>query len=269
VGIEANPRTARRLPARHCARRGAEIRRWILGIDATFHGHAAVDDLLLLEAQRLAGGDADLLADQVDAGDQLRHRVLDLDAGVDLNEVKLVFLVDQELAGTGILVLGGPDHAQSSLADLRAHLGRQVRRRRLLHQFSDGGAAGCNRAPTDGRSCPGGRRGSAPRCAGAVRCTSPGNAAILEGVLGFLLGRFQACLQADVVAGDAHAATAAAGRGLDQDGVAHLVSQLQGFGIGVDQALAAGNDRDNRPVWQACGPRSCCRAGASPPGSGR
>ena len=61
-------------------------------------------DVVLRERQRLAGGDADLRLDQVDAGDHLGHRMLDLDAGVDLDEVEVVVLIDEELdrAGVGV-----------------------------------------------------------------------------------------------------------------------------------------------------------------------
>jgi hypothetical protein len=52
----------------------------------------------LRERQRLPGGDANLRLDQVDAGDQLADRMLDLDAGVDLDEVEVVALIDDELA---------------------------------------------------------------------------------------------------------------------------------------------------------------------------
>ena len=45
-------------------------------------------DVVLPVAERLAGGDADLLGDQVDAGQHLGHRMLDLDAAVDLDEVR-------------------------------------------------------------------------------------------------------------------------------------------------------------------------------------
>ena len=61
-----------------------------------------LDDVGLLERQRLAGGDADLRFDQVDAGDQLGHGMLDLDAGVDLDEVEVVGLIDDELDGAGV-----------------------------------------------------------------------------------------------------------------------------------------------------------------------
>ncbi len=37
----------------------------------------------------LAAGDADLLLDEIDAGHELRHRVLDLDAAVQLEEIEV------------------------------------------------------------------------------------------------------------------------------------------------------------------------------------
>jgi len=46
--------------------------------------------LILAEAQPLAPGDPDHLAYQVDAGHHFRHRMFDLDAGVHLQEKKLV-----------------------------------------------------------------------------------------------------------------------------------------------------------------------------------
>ena len=97
VRVEAHAGTAGRLPARDQAGRRAEVGGGVLGVDAALDGAAAVHDVLLREAQLLAGGDADLLAHQVDAGDQFRDRMLDLDAGVDLDEVEVVVLVD---AGT-------------------------------------------------------------------------------------------------------------------------------------------------------------------------
>ncbi len=49
--------------------------------------------LILADPQALAAGDPDHLAHQVDAGVHLRHRVLDLDARVHLQEVKFVAAV--------------------------------------------------------------------------------------------------------------------------------------------------------------------------------
>jgi hypothetical protein len=54
--------------------------------------------VVLAIAERLAGRDADLLADQIEAGDHLGDRVLDLDARVHLDEVEVARAgVHQEL----------------------------------------------------------------------------------------------------------------------------------------------------------------------------
>ena len=95
------------------------------------------------------------------------------------------------------------------------------------------------------------------------------DAAILERGLGLLPRRLKAGHQADVVAGDAHAAAAAAGRRLDEHGIADLPGNLERLVFGGDQALRARNRaapwRRERSSW----PRSCCRACASRRAAGR
>ena len=54
-------------------------------------------------AEPAAGGDADLLAHQVDAADHFRDRMLDLQAGVHFDERELAVLV-QELQRAGVAV---------------------------------------------------------------------------------------------------------------------------------------------------------------------
>ena len=83
--------------------RGREVPVRVLGVDAALDGVTADPDVVLLAAQGLARGDADLLLDEVDAGDQLRDGVLHLDAGVHLDEVELLAL-DEELDGAGAVV---------------------------------------------------------------------------------------------------------------------------------------------------------------------
>ena len=51
--------------------------------------------------ERAALGEAELLAHEVDAGDLLGDRVLDLQARVDLEERDRAVLADEELAGAG------------------------------------------------------------------------------------------------------------------------------------------------------------------------
>ena len=67
-------------------------------------------------AERRAGGDADLLAHQVDAGHRLGDRMLDLQAGVHLDEVELAVL-EQELHGAGAAVLELAHRRGGELAD--------------------------------------------------------------------------------------------------------------------------------------------------------
>jgi hypothetical protein len=64
----------------------------------------------------LAGGDQDLLLDDVDAGDHLGDRVLHLHAGVHLDEVELAVLV-QELEGAGAAVADAAAGLGAALAD--------------------------------------------------------------------------------------------------------------------------------------------------------
>src|SRR5262249_4300693 len=117
MGVEAHARPAWRVPAHDCTGRRPEVRRRVLGVDAALDGHAALGNVLLLEAQRLAGRDADLLADQVNARYQLRDGVLYLDARIHLDEVEAVVGVHEELARTGILVARRPCQADGGLAD--------------------------------------------------------------------------------------------------------------------------------------------------------
>ncbi len=99
----------------------------VLGVDPALDGVAVEADVLLCEAERSAGGDPDHLAHQIDAADHLGHRMLDLQAGVHLDEVELAVLV-QELEGAdaAIAELGdglGGDAADRARAALRSSAG--------------------------------------------------------------------------------------------------------------------------------------------------
>lgn len=64
---------------------------------------------------------------QVQPGDQFRDRVLDLEAGVYLQEVELVIAVralfEEKLYRAGIYISGGPARRHCSLRDLVSQLG--------------------------------------------------------------------------------------------------------------------------------------------------
>ena len=76
----------------------------------------------------LPGGDADLLLHDVDAGDHLGDRVLDLHARVHLDEVELVVLVEEL------------ERARAAIADLAAGVGAALADARRAARASMPGA---------------------------------------------------------------------------------------------------------------------------------
>ena len=95
----------------------------MLGVDAAFDRRAVDAHVLLRDRQRRAGGDLDLLVDEVDAGDHLGDGMLDLDAGVHLDEIELAVLVEElDRADADIAELG--HRARDDAADLLALLRR-------------------------------------------------------------------------------------------------------------------------------------------------
>ncbi|MCY1501009.1 hypothetical protein D9M68_350680 [compost metagenome] len=92
-GVEAHARAARHHELRHEAGARHEVLRRVLGVDAHLDGRAVQADVVLLQAQRLAERDAQHFLHEVDAGDHLGDRVLDLDARVHLDEEELARVV--------------------------------------------------------------------------------------------------------------------------------------------------------------------------------
>ena len=103
-GHAARARFRRRPVAHQAASRGQEVARRILGIDAGLDRPARQLHVALLDGERLAGGDADHLLDQVDAGDELGHGMLDLQPRVHLEKVEALVLRGDELDGAGRVV---------------------------------------------------------------------------------------------------------------------------------------------------------------------
>ena len=61
--------------------------------------------------------------------------MLDLDAGIDFDEVEVVVLVDDELDRAGIRVVGALHQPHGAFAHLQADFVRQVRGRGFFNQF--------------------------------------------------------------------------------------------------------------------------------------
>ena len=134
AAVEPHGEAAGRSVGRDAAVVGDEMPIGILGGDAALHRDAAAFDLRPAAGcrqrrlvQPVAAGDEDLAAHEVDAGDHLGDRVLDLDARVDLDEEELAALdVEQELDGAGAAVADRPAQPRRGVADRAsaARLGR-------------------------------------------------------------------------------------------------------------------------------------------------
>src|SRR5690606_4961928 len=74
-----------------------EVAEWVFGVDTALDGPAGEGDVILTEFQLLTGGDADHLLHEVDAGDHLGDRMLNLQARVHLQEVEALVLSCDEL----------------------------------------------------------------------------------------------------------------------------------------------------------------------------
>ena len=105
---------------------GQEAAGRVLGVEPRLEGMAPAGDLRLSQRQRLAGGDAQLPLDQIQPGDRLGHRVLDLEAGVHLDEVEAARLVEQELDRAGVLVPGGERGTGGRAAQCRTQFRRRA-----------------------------------------------------------------------------------------------------------------------------------------------
>ena len=133
VGVPTHAQTTRRMEALNQTRRGHEGGR-IFGVDPALDGMATDADILLGDRQGLAGGDAQLLLDQIDTSNHLGDRMLNLDTGVHFDEIELAVFV-QELESTRTAVADLDTGTHTALTDELAHFGGDAGCRRLFHHF--------------------------------------------------------------------------------------------------------------------------------------
>ncbi len=83
-----------------------EIARGIFGVDAAFDRAAFQIHLILRETKALPLRDGYLLGDEIDAGDLLRHGMLDLNPRIHFEEIETLALdIDQKLDRTGAAIV--------------------------------------------------------------------------------------------------------------------------------------------------------------------
>ena len=207
---------------------------------------------LCVSIEIVAGGDADLLEDQIDVGDHLGHRMLDLNAGVHLDEIELAVLV-QELDGADAEIFDLAHGVGDDLADLVAHLHVERGRGAFLPHFL-----------------------MPPLQRAVALAEMDGVALAVAEHLDFDVARpFQIFLDIDRVVAEGgagfgarcsqrraglvlashhvHAAAAAAGGGLDDHRIADLARHLVGLRVGGEPAVGAGHDRNAELLGGALG----------------
>src|SRR5690606_25456726 len=135
AAVPAHPKPGGDLQAGDRAGGGEELALGdVLGVDADLDGVPADLDVVLGERQGLAGRDPQLQLDQVGLGHQLGDRVLDLEAGVHLQVVEGLVLV-QELDRAGVDVVAAPGHGDRRLAHLGDDVVGDARGGRLFDQL--------------------------------------------------------------------------------------------------------------------------------------
>ena len=147
----------RRAPGLDAADRRHEILLRVFRIDPRLDGVAVQSDLVLLQRQLFAERDAQLPFDQIDAGDQFGHGMLDLQAGVHLDE-EHVLAVGHELDGAGADIVHRAGRLARGGADRLALRGIERRRRRFLDHLLVPPLQACIRARTATADCRGCRR---------------------------------------------------------------------------------------------------------------
>ena len=92
----------------------------VFGVDSAFDRKSAMNDVVLLDREFLAGGNTNLLLDEVDAGNHFGNGMLDLNSGVHLDEVVVPLVVDDKLDGASVRIFRrDPRRIRRALARFR------------------------------------------------------------------------------------------------------------------------------------------------------
>ena len=133
--IHAHARPGGDLDVRHLARRGHETVVRVFGVDAALDCCAVDLDVFLAILQRTPARDAQLLLDDIHAGHKFGDRMLHLQARVHFQEIELVVFIHQELDRPGVDVLDGLGGLDGHLAHSFTQIIVNERRGRFLDQF--------------------------------------------------------------------------------------------------------------------------------------
>ena len=240
--VHADARTRRNLELGDSAGGGDESIGGIFRVDAELEG-VAVADWVLVEAQRQAGGDAELLADDVHTRHSLGDRVLDLHAGVDLQEADGAVLGDDELHRARARVVRSLADGAGALDDVGALLIRQERRRGLLDELLEAALHGAVARAHNAHVAVRIGQHLCLHVAGLGQELLHVTLATTEGCLGLTTCGLEGGLDVVVIVHDLQTTATAAECGLDGDGHAVLVGEIAGLLPVRDRIRGAGRQR--------------------------
>lgn len=183
-------------------------------------------------------------SDNVDASNFLSDGVLDLNSGVDLDEVVAVLLVNQELGGTSVAVVDRLGESDSVVQDgLAGLLGQVLRRGKLddllvtsldtavtLEQVDHVTVAVTQKLDFN--------------VLGAVQEALDEDGTVAESRLGLGCGTLEGLLELLLLPDNSHTTATTTEGSLDDDGESVLVGEALDFFELLDRAVGTGNDGD-------------------------
>ena len=229
------------LEGREVAGRRQIAARGVLGVETTLNGVTGEGDLVLDETERSTGGDAQLQLDQVEAGDQLGDAVLDLQAGVDLQEVEVPGCVEKELGRAGVGIAGSAGETEGSGRHAAAQFGGQTGGGALLNDLLMTALDGAVTLAEVQRGAVGVGDDLHFDVAPADDRAFQEEGAVAEGGLGFPARGGERVRQCVGVIDDAHAPAAPTGGGFNHDGKSEGGDARQKGGV-VVRSGKAGED---------------------------
>src|SRR5690606_8052432 len=198
----------------------------VFGVDPALKGVAANHDVGLLDGQLFPCAHANLFLNQVHAGNHLRDRMLYLNTGVHLDEVKAPIFV-QELKGTCSAITDVYTGFYAGCIGSFAHIVRNAGSRCFFQHFL---VAALQRtvavAQVNGIALSV-RQNLNFHVARVLQEFFHVHSAVAKGSFGFTLGNVDRVQQSCFGVHDAHAATATASCSLDDHGIADATADLK------------------------------------------
>ncbi len=243
VRVDAHTGTARHVSTVDGSGRGHEGIR-IFGIDTALDGVAVDADIILAVAELFAGGDQDLFAYDIDAGDHFGHRVLHLNTGIHFNEVELAVLI-QELKSTCSAITDIDAGLGAAATDLLAQLFADARCRGLFDDLLVAALHGAVALTEMNGIAVGVGQDLNLHMAWVFQEFLHIDHVVAEGGAGFVLGQGDGVEQVGLTVNHAHATTATATGSLDDNRVTDFTANSQvGVRVIAERTVGAGDGGD-------------------------